>query len=195
MRALICVAFAVLAVACGQTREVVPTSPSTLGDVIGESGGRASVRQAGIQCSDAPVVWVTKNFSPVGRSIHVVWQAATAVETYQVEVLHNRNGETPKFVYSFLTNRTNAYIDDKENGGRYYVRVRVKNPCDVFGAWSTTLIIYMDGGEAVSAPVIPPDEPPTDDPPTDEDDCDEDEDDGNNGHGNDCDHDDDSNPS
>lgn len=195
MRFVIACSVAVMAVACGQTLDN-PSSPTSLGDTPSVSGGeRVSLRQAGIQCSDAPVVWVTKNFSPVGRSIHVVWLPAPNVETYQVEVLHNRNGETPKFVYSFFTNRTEASIDDREDGGRYYVRVRVKNPCDVFGAWSTTLIIYMDGGSdkgGQDTPTEPPYEPPGDDDEGGgDDDCEEDDNDGN---GNDCDHDDDGNP-
>ena len=179
---------------------MIPTAPSYLGSFPENGDARVSVRQAGIQCSDAPVKWVTTNFSPVGRSAHVIWLPVQGVETYQVEVYHNRNGETQKFVYSFFTNRTDAYIDDREDGGRYYVKVRVKNPCDVFGAWSETLIIYMDGGiDGGSGTVTPPYEPPgDDDPPTDDDDGGDepctDEDDGNNGHGNDCDHDDESNP-
>ena len=199
MRFVIACVIAVMAAACGQTLEN-PSSPTSLGDTPSVSGGeRVSMRQAGIQCSDAPVQWITTNFSPVGRSAHVLWVPVPNITTYEVEVYHTRDEQRfpKKFVYSFKTNRTDAYIDDREDGGRYFVRVRVLNSCGGTGAWSATLIIYLDGGPqggtVTEPPYEPPYEPPTDDPPSDE--CNADEDDGNNGHGNDCDHDDDSNPS
>ena len=184
----------VMTVGCGTSS--IPTAATSSALSVEENGGsRVSLRQAGIQCSDAPVRWVTQNYSPKG-SMYVRWVPAPAVETYQVEVRHNRNGETPTFVYSFYTNRTEATIEDREDGGRYYIRVRVKNPCDVYGAWSETLIIYLDGnaGAGNTTPQEPPYEPPYE-PPGDEDGDEDCEEDANNGHGNDCDHDDDSNPS
>jgi hypothetical protein len=209
---------AVLAVGCGSQANLMnPVAPSSLSAVEAGSGGRATTRQAGIQCSDAPVPWVTSNFSPEGRSARIYWVPVPNIGTYEVEVRHNRNGEVPKFVYSFTTDLTEASIDDKEDGGRYYVRVRVYNACNTYGAWSETLIIYIEGGtdNAGKGSQEPPngggddddgnnghgndDDGDDDSNPgggNDDDDlCEAEEEDNNNGHGNDCDKDDDSNPS
>jgi hypothetical protein len=180
--------------ACGESSlsSLAPTSPSGLTADSG-SGGRASVRQAGIQCSDAPIAWITGNFSPEGRSARIYWVPAPNVETYQVEVRHARDGQ-PRFIYGFFTNLTEASIDDKEDGGRYYVRVRSKNPCDIFGAWSETLIIDVGGNGGSGKVSTEPENPGgggEEEPEEPSEDCEEDD---NNGHGNDCDRDDDGNP-
>jgi len=206
--------------ACGDSPTTGPSLTPSSTAVYADQGGRSSIRQAGIQCSDAPVRWITTSFSPVGRSARVYWEAVQNVNIYQLEVYHTRDEQRfPKtFVgYVLAQGIAEATLGDPEDGGRYFVRVRVVNTCGLPGEWSSVLIIYMDGQPNEGGSEGPVYVPPTDGDDDDgnnghgnDDDGDDDsnpgggndsdepctdEDDGNNGHGNDCDKDDDSNPS
>ena len=213
------VAAAIIVITAGCSTSNIPTAPSMSSSVVeGPSGGVSGVRQAGIQCSDAPVQWITTSFSPVGRSARVYWVAVPNIDTYELEVYHSRDDQ--RFQKSFVgfykaQGLAEATLGDPEDGGRYYVRVRVLNKCGLAGEWSSVLIIYMDGQpNAGDGPDYNPPGGGDDDNDNghgNDDDGDDDsnpgggggpidepctdEDDNNNGHGNDCDKDDDSNPS
>lgn len=109
-------------------------------------------QQPGIQCSDTAPAWKTKNYSTSSRSFLVDWFALPGVQTYEVEVSYSRDGLEPKrLLRTFRTNRSNATLPDSEDGGRYYIRVRVThNDCgDVDGAFGSelTVIIAGDAGD------------------------------------------------
>jgi hypothetical protein len=165
--------------------------------------------------------WVTPHYTTDGGDITGEWSPVFNVDTYRVQISYSRDGIQPwRVVSTFDTNRTEFRYVDGENGGRYLVRVRLKNRCDGMGPWSEALRIYVGGGDgpgAASPPPSPPPPPPCGEecnllsspPPPPPPPCAEcnllppppppppppvDDDDGNNGHGNDDDHDDDSNP-
>jgi len=205
--ATIAASIVIFTAACGDSPTTGPSATPSSTPVYAQTGGVSGIRQAGIQCSDAPVRWITTSFSPEGRSARVYWEAVPGVNIYQLEVYHTRDEQRfPKaFVgYVLAQGIAEATLGDPEDGGRYFVRVRVINTCGVAGEWSSVLIIYMDGNEEIGSGQEGPDDGPDYIPPTDGDDDDgpdetpippcDDTDDGNNGHGNDCDRDDDDNP-
>ena len=64
-----------------------------------------------------------------------------------MEISYSVDGSQPwRVVSMFDTNRTEFRYVDAEHGGRYLVRVRVKNRCDRSGAWSEQLSIIIGGG-------------------------------------------------
>jgi hypothetical protein len=181
------IALALVITACGE-------SPTAGPSPLSSQAGGSMLSTAGVTCSDAATM-VTKNYSPIGRNIRVDWTTNPGSEVFQVEVSYSRTGRPPlRVIDVFTTEHTFANIADNEDGGFYFVRVRViHSACgDADGAWSRTVIIDVVGREdrrPVNPPVVtPPDETPDEDPEP------EPEDDGDNGHGNDDDGDDDSNP-
>jgi hypothetical protein len=198
--------------ACGNQPLDTGVSPtSTLGN--GSLAETAAIGDINNSCSNQTTFWVTPHYSTDDGYIKGEWTPVFNVDTYKVQISYSRDGIEPwRVVATFDTNRTEFRYVDGENGGRYLVRVRVKNRCDGMGPWSEALRIYIgggaDSGDALPPPPPPcgeecyvPPPPPGDDGPGDDtdgpgDDTDGpgDDDDGNNGHGNDDDHDDDSNP-
>jgi hypothetical protein len=64
-----------------------------------------------------------------------------------LEISYSRDGIEPwHVVAAFDTNRTEFRYVDREDGGRYSVRVRVKNRCDRVGAWSAPLDVMLADG-------------------------------------------------
>jgi len=204
MRLMIVLLTACTVAACGNQSLDTGVSPtSTLGN--GSLAETAAIGNIENSCSDQTTFWVTPHYTTDGGYIKGEWTPVFNVETYKVQISYSRDGIQPwRVVATFDTNRTEFRYVDAENGGRYLVRVRVKNTCDGMGPWSEALRIYVgggtDGGDAPPPPpppppqecgeecdLLPPPPPPPPPPPGDDDD-------GNNGHGNDDDHDDDSNP-
>ena len=204
MRLMIVLLTACTVAACGNQSLDTGVSPtSTLGN--GSLAETAAIGNIENSCSDQTTFWVTPHYTTDDGYIKGEWTPVFNVETYKVQISYSRDGIQPwRVVATFDTNRTEFRYVDAENGGRYLVRVRVKNTCDGMGPWSEALRIYVgggtDGGDAPPPPpppppqecgeecdLLPPPPPPPPPPPGDDDD-------GNNGHGNDDDHDDDSNP-
>ena len=218
MRSLIVLLTAACTVAaCGNQSLDTGVSPtSTLGH--GSLASTAPTGDIANSCSDQTMFWVTPHYTTDGGDITGEWTPVFNVDTYRVQISYSRDGIQPwRVVSTFDTNRTEFRYVDGENGGRYLVRVRLKNRCDGMGPWSEALRIYVGGGDGsgpgnaspppppqcgaecntLSPPPPPPPppcaecnllpSPPPPPPPVDDDD-------GNNGHGNDDDHDDDSNP-
>jgi hypothetical protein len=99
-------------------------------------------------CSDQTTFWVTPHYSTDDGYIKGEWTPVFNVDTYKVQVSYSRDGIQPwRVVATFDTNRTEFRYVDGENGGRYSVRVRVKNRCDGMGPWSEALRIYVGGGQ------------------------------------------------
>jgi hypothetical protein len=111
-------------------------------------------------CSNQTTFWVTPHYSTDDGYIKGEWAPVFNVETYKVQISYSRDGIQPwQIVATFDTNRTEFRYVDPENGGRYLVRVRIKNTCDGMGPWSEALRIYVGGGSdpgAFSPPPPPP---------------------------------------
>ena len=202
MRLMIVLLTACTVAACGSQSLDTGVSPtSTLGN--GSLAETAAIGNIENSCSDQTTFWVTPHYTTDDGYIKGEWTPVFNVETYKVQISYSRDGIQPwRIVATFDTNRTEFRYVDAENGGRYLVRVRVKNTCDGMGPWSEALRIYVGGGnDASDAPpppppppppqcgeecdLLPPPPPPPPPPPVD---------DGNNGHGNDDDQYDESNP-
>jgi len=193
--------------ACGSQSLDTGVSPtSTLGN--GSLAETAAIGDVDNSCTDQTTFWVTPHYTTDDGYIKGEWTPVFNVDTYKVQISYSRDGIQPwRVVVTFDTNRTEFRYVDAENGGRYLVRVRVKNRCDGMGPWSEALRIYVggsnDAGDAPPPPpppcgeecdLLPPPPPAPPPPPPVGDIPPADEDDGNNGHGNDDDHEDDSNP-
>ena len=137
----------VVSTACGDSPSHPPSQTFSL---VGPDSPLAST--AGISCSDATPTWISPNQGPIGNAVTVFWNGERGEGykgyTYLVVVDYNRSGVEPlQEVARFRTNRTEASIKNTEDGGRYYVKVRLThNPCgDVLSDWSKVLTIYFDG--------------------------------------------------
>ena len=96
--------------------------------------------------------WVTPHYTTDGGDITGEWTPVSNVDTYRVQISYSRDGIQPwRVVSTFDTNRTEFRYVDGENGGRYLVRVRLKNRCDGMGPWSEALRIYVGGGDGPGA--------------------------------------------
>ena len=169
MRYAILAALAASTLACGESPSV--TGPDSIGNIDPIAGDVTNAQRTrnlrfdvlgGVQCSDAQVQWSTTNFSTDRRSFVVNWRPLPGVQTYEVKVSYSRDGAVePRVVALFNTNRTEARLRDSEDGGRYYVVVRViHNDCgDVEGSWSAPLTIYVGGGSEQGGSQDPPIEP------------------------------------
>lgn len=146
MRHVIMLLTACTVAACGNQALDTGVNPtSTVGN--GSLAAIAPIGHPANTCSDQAVTWVTPHYSTDDGHIKGEWTPVYNVDTYQVEISYSRDGSPWRVVSTFDTNRTEFRYVDRENGGRYLVRVRVKNRCDRTGAWSQQLSIIVGGGE------------------------------------------------
>jgi hypothetical protein len=156
MRYAIVLLTAVVTTACGEAPDT-GISPTSVLSVTGNTQ-TAPIGDAANSCSDSAPIWVTVNYTTGNGHLQGEWTPIFNIDTYQVEISYSRDGIEPwRVVSAFDTNRTEFRYVDRENGGRYLVRVRVKNRCDRVGAWSTPLnVMLADGAEDPGPP--PPQE-------------------------------------
>lgn len=147
MRYVIVLLTACLATACGSQTADLGVGPTT-GLMTSGLAVTAPIGNAENTCSDQAPIWVTTAYSSSNGTVHGEWTPVFNIETYQVEISYSRDGIQPwRVVAAFDTNRTELRYVDRENGGRYRVRVRVKNRCDRAGAWSTQLNVILEAGQ------------------------------------------------
>ena len=147
MRLMIVLLTACIVAACGnQSLETGVSPTSTLGN--GSLAETAAIGDIDNSCSDQTTFWVTPHYSTNDGYIKGEWTPVFNIDTYKVQISYSRDGIEPwRVVAAFDTNRTEFRHVDTENGGRYLVRVRVKNRCDGMGPWSEALRIYVDRSE------------------------------------------------
>ncbi len=145
MRYAIVLLTALVAAACGEAPDT-GVSPTSMLSVTGFTQ-TAPIGDAANSCSDSAPIWVTVNYTTSNGHLQGEWTPIFNIDTYQVEISYSRDGIEPwHVVAAFDTNRTEFRYVDRENGGRYLVRVRVKNRCDRVGAWSTPLSVMLADG-------------------------------------------------
>jgi hypothetical protein len=148
MRHVIMLLVACTAAACANQPFDTGVSPTSTLSM--PSNGLAAIAPIGNpdnSCPDQVASWVTPHYSTDDGYIKGEWTPVHNVETYQVEISYSVDGSQPwRVVSMFDTNRTEFRYVDAEHGGRYLVRVRVKNRCDRSGAWSEQLSIIIGGG-------------------------------------------------
>jgi hypothetical protein len=146
MRCAIMLLTACSVAACGSHAPDTGVSPtSTL--IVSGLAETAPIGNAAISCSTEDPIWITAHYTTDDGALKGEWTPVLNVETYQIEITYSRDGIQPwRVVSTFYTNRSEFRYIDHEQGGRYLVRVRVKNPCDVYGAWSSQLRIIIGAG-------------------------------------------------
>ena len=156
MRLMIVLLTACTVAACGSTLDTGVSPTSTLGN--GSLTSTAAIGDIENSCSDQTTFWVTPHYTTDDGYGKGEWTPVFNVETYKVQISYSRDGIQPwRVVATFDTNRTEFRLVDAEQGGRYLVRVRLKNRCDGMGPWSEALRIYVGGGpDASDAPPPPP---------------------------------------
>ena len=159
MRLVIVLLTACTVAACGNQSLDTGVSPtSTSGN--GSLASTAPIGSVNNSCSDQTTSWVTPHYSIDGGDIKGEWTPVFNVDTYRVQISYSRDGIQPWLVVAtFDTNRTEFRYVDGENGGRYLVRVRLKNRCDGMGPWSEALRIYVGGGDGPGDAAPPPPPP------------------------------------
>jgi hypothetical protein len=146
MRYAIVLLTAVVATACAGEAPDTGIGPTPFVTTNGFAE-TAAIGDAENSCSDRTPIWVTLNYTTSHGHLQGEWTPVLSIETYQVEIRYSRDGIEPwRVVAAFDTNRTEFRYVDRENGGRYLVRVRVKNRCDRVGAWSTPLNVTIEDG-------------------------------------------------
>jgi hypothetical protein len=146
MRQVIVLLTACVAAACASPAPDTGVSPTPELTTAGFAE-TAPMDLADNSCSDRAPIWLTLHYTTSNGALQGEWTPILNIETYQIEISYSRDGIQPwRVVAAFDTNRTEFRYVDRENGGRYLVRVRVKNRCDRVGAWSTQLNVMIDDG-------------------------------------------------
>src|SRR5262245_59522876 len=123
MRYAIVLLTALVAAACGEAPDT-GVSPSSMLSVTGLTQ-TAPMGDAANSCTDSAPIWVTVNYTTSNGHLQGEWTPIFNIDTYQVQISYSRDGIEPwRVVAAFDTNRTEFRYVDRENGGRYLVRVR-----------------------------------------------------------------------